>query len=180
MTELVVRRARGADDVETVAKMWVRAAERLAAKGSDQWQYPVKVHNINAAVAAGTCWLVHTDGQVAGTITVDQQADPTYWLPEDDPTNALYVHRMIIEPALQGQNAGVALLDWVAETAIAQGFHWVRLDAWRSNHGLRRYYEHLGFQLVRVAEDDPTGSGACYQRSSDIRLNRGPRITEAT
>lgn len=162
-----------------VADMWVRAAALLAQTGTDQWQYPVKLHNIRAAINAGSCWLA-TDptGALIGTITVDHNADPAMWFPEDHPADAIYLHRMITEPVAKGTEVGSALIDWAARRAVDQGRKWVRLDAWRSNPGLWKYYTERGFELVRVV-DDPSGSGACFQRDATVQLGHGPEIREA-
>jgi GNAT superfamily N-acetyltransferase len=177
MDEVTVHRATPTD-VDVVADMWIRAAAALAEAGLDQWQYPVKLHNIRAAIDAETCWLVSDPtGTVIGTITVDRNADPALWLPEDHPDEALYLHRMITEPAAKGVELGSALIDWAARRAVETGCKWIRLDAWRSNPGLWKYYANRGFELVRVVSD-PSGSGACFQRNADIQLGRGPRIRE--
>jgi GNAT superfamily N-acetyltransferase len=175
MSAVTVRRATSADE-DLVADMWVRAAADLARAGLDQWQYPVKRHNIRAAIAAGTCWLA-TDsaGAVVGTITIDRDADPTMWPPEDCPSDALYLHRMITEPAAKGAELGSALIDWSACRAAEAGCRWIRLDAWRSNPGLWNYYADRGFELVRVVPD-ASGSGACFQRDAAVQLGRGPTI----
>lgn len=177
MDEVTVRRATSAE-VDVVADMWVRAAAALAEAGLDQWQYPVKLHNIRAAIAAESCWLVRdlTDA-VVGTITVDRVADPALWLPEDRPDDALYLHRMITEPVAKGVELGSALIDWSARRAIDAGYKWIRLDAWRSNPGLWKYYADRGFELVRVVSD-PSGSGACFQRDATVQLNCGPKVHE--
>lgn len=178
MDTVTLRRATPAD-VDVVADMWVRAAETLAKAGLDQWQYPVKLHNIRAAIAAQTCWVARDPaGMVVGTITVDRNADPAMWLPEDHPDEALYLHRMITEPVAKGIELGSALIDWAARRAVDAGCKWIRLDAWRSNPGLWRYYTDRGFELVRVVPD-PSGSGACFQRDATVQLGRGPQVRTA-
>lgn len=175
MSTVMVRRATAAS-VDVVADMWVRAAAALARAGLDQWQYPVKMHNIRAAIDTGTCWLASdSSGAVVGTITVDQDADPALWLPEDYPADAFYLHRMITEPAAKGVDLGSALIDWSARRAVDAGCKWIRLDAWRSNPGLWKYYADRGFELVRVVSD-PSGSGACFQRDATVQLGRGPAV----
>jgi GNAT superfamily N-acetyltransferase len=177
MNPLTLHRAKSREDIDIVAAMWTRSAAWLRNKGSDQWQYPVKVHNIEAAVAVGACWLVYRDGEAIGTITLDTNGEPQYWLPEDEPDDALYVHRMVVEQSSRGEEIGSALLDWAGKRAEAMGRHWLRLDAWRSNEALHRYYEDRGFQLVRTVSD-PSGSGACFQRPASLRLGLGPTVID--
>lgn len=175
-TPVVLRRARTTDDIAVVAEMWKRSADWLRNHGSDQWQYPVKMYNIESAVTAGNCWLAQRSNSIIGTITVDTNAEPQLWPSEDHPDDALYIHRMVIEETERGEEIGSAMLDWTGERAINSGRHWIRLDAWRSNTALHKYYETRGFELVRVVAD-PSGSGACFQRPAALRLGRGPCIT---
>lgn len=175
MRPVTLRRAKNPTDIDTVAAMWMCSAAWLRKKGSDQWQYPVKMENIEAAVAAGACWLAYRDDMPIGTITLDTNVEPQYWPLEDEPNNALYVHRMVVEESGRGEEIGSALLDWAGERAEAMGRRWLRLDAWRSNQALHRYYTDRGFELVRTVLD-PSGSGACFQRPASLRLGRGPAV----
>jgi GNAT superfamily N-acetyltransferase len=173
-----VKRATTEDDIVQVATMWTRSADRLCSQGLDQWQYPVKWHNIRRTVADGTCWLVSdTDGRIIGTITVEPTADP-YWLPSDEPDNALYVHRMVVDDGFRGNEIGSALLDWVARRARKAGRSWLRLDAWKSNPALHQYYLDRGFSLVRIDDNPSDPSGALFQRPSSIELRRGPEVID--
>jgi GNAT superfamily N-acetyltransferase len=158
--------------------MWTRSAQRLRSRGLDQWQYPVKWHNIRRTVTNGTCWLVtDTDGRTIGTITLEPTADP-YWHPSDDPDNALYVHRMVVDDGARGSELGSALLDWAARRARKAGRAWLRLDAWKSNPGLHRYYLDRGFSLVRIDDNPSDPAGALFQRSANIELHRGPNVLD--
>src|SRR5262245_58977874 len=106
MNTVTIRRASPAE-VDVVADEWVRAAVACANAGLEQWQYPVKLDNSRAAIAAEACWLVSDSaGDVVGTITVDRNADPAMWLPEDHPEDALYLHRMITKPVAKGVELG--------------------------------------------------------------------------
>jgi GNAT superfamily N-acetyltransferase len=173
-----VRRAMTEADIVEVATMWTRSAARLRSQGLDQWQYPVKWENIRRTVADGTCWLVtDAEGRAIGTITVEPTADP-YWLPTDDPNNALYVHRMVIDDGARGHELGSALLDWVARRARNACRSWLRLDAWKSNPALHQYYLDRGFSLVRIDNNPSDPSGALFQRPACVELHRGPDVID--
>jgi GNAT superfamily N-acetyltransferase len=174
-----IRRAVDEDDVQAVAKLWIMSARWIASRGLDQWQYPVRVESILSDLQDRILWVVQDGDRPVGTITVDNVAEPQYWFPSDDPADALYVHRMVTDESVKGRRLGVALLDWVARSATAQNLSWVRLDAWRTNILLHKYYQSVGFDLVRVVVD-PSGSGACFQRNSSVQLGEGPDIVELT
>ena len=72
------------------ARLWRREVE-------DQWQYPVRVDNINAAIANKACWLFEEAGSPPiATVTLDEFADPALWRPSDVPKDALYLHRLVV------------------------------------------------------------------------------------
>lgn len=173
----LIRRANDSD-AATVADLWTEASAWLRAQGSDQWQYPVRWENLNAAVQSGTCWVIEHASATIGTITLDGDADPMYWGPEDIPASALYAHRMVTARTARGMALGSAMLDWAGQKAQETGRTWIRLDAWRTNIRLREYYSSQGFELVRVVEDPRNGSGACFQRPAHVRLNVGPVLQE--
>lgn len=173
-----VRQALTEDDIVEVATMWNRSAAWLRSRGLDQWQYPVKWENIRKTVADGTCWLVTTaDGRVIGTITVESIADP-YWHPSDNPDDALYVHRMVVDNGARGSELGAALLDWAACRARKAGKSWLRLDVWKSNSALHQYYIDRGFSLVRIDDNPSDPTGACFQRPASVELHLGPDVIE--
>ena len=158
-----IRRAQS-DEAGTVADMWAEAGRWLAERGSDQWQYPARADRIAASIAAGECWLLGCGDEALATLTLDERADPEFWTPVDDPSSALYVHRMVVRRLAAGAGLGGQLLDWAAGRAADAGKRWLRLDAWKTNEALRRYYEAQGFMLVRVVDLPHRGSGALYQR----------------
>ncbi|MGH3824717.1 MAG: GNAT family N-acetyltransferase [Pseudonocardiaceae bacterium] len=157
--------------------MWNRSVAWLRGRGLDQWNYPVKWENIRRTVSDGTCWLVSDSSRAIGTITVESRADP-YWLPSDDPDDALYVHRMVVDEGARGGELGSALLDWAARRASRAGKHWLRLDAWKSNPRLHQYYLDRGFSLVRIDDNPADLSGACFQRAASVELHIGPDVVE--
>jgi GNAT superfamily N-acetyltransferase len=180
MEPLGLRQAITEDDIVQVANMWTRSAVRLQRRGLDQWQYPVKWENIRRTAADRTLWIVTTcDGRAIGTITVENKADP-YWLPSDNPDDALYVHRMVVDDGFRGCEIGSAVLDWAARRAQSAGKSWLRLDAWKSNPDLHKYYLDRGFTLVRVDDNPADPSGACFQRPASLQLNLGPDVIDAS
>ncbi|PKW13830.1 Acetyltransferase (GNAT) family protein [Saccharopolyspora spinosa] len=166
-------------DIDMIAAMWTRSSQWLAKHGFDQWQYPVKMHNITRTVKAGSVWIADVDGgRPAGMLTVDTDAEPRYWK-LDNPADALYAHRMVTERWASGFELGSALLDWAGRRAAADGRSWLRLDAWRSNTSLHHYYLARGFELVRIVADDPADpSGACFQRGAKVQSELGPKVIE--
>ncbi|MFR9758192.1 GNAT family N-acetyltransferase [Streptomyces sp. TR06-5] len=156
------------DELLTVESLLKEASAWLAVRGIDQWQYPPHRDRITRALELGDCFLAVENGEVVGTIQVDSYADPEFWTAEDRPDEALYVHRMAVKRSVAGEGIGACMLDWAGERASAAGKRWLRLDAWKDNPGLHRYYETVGFHLVRIVDLPHRRSGALYERSVKV------------
>ncbi|MFJ9508432.1 GNAT family N-acetyltransferase [Streptomyces anulatus] len=164
MKDLVIRAGRP-DELSAVESLLSEASAWLASRGIDQWQYPPHRDRITEALERGVCFLAFRDGKPVATIQVDDFADPDFWTPEDRPDAALYVHRMAVTRTASGADIGGLLLDWASERAAAQGKRWLRLDAWKDNQGLHRFYKGAGFTLLRIVNLPSRRSGALFQRS---------------
>lgn len=176
---LTIRRAIAAD-VDAVLGLIIEAARWLAERGSDQWHYTAERHRlaIERATARGEVWVLRDSaGTVVATITLNGYADPEFWTAEDDPADALYVHRMAVARTATGQEIGAALLDWAARQTVDAGKKWLRLDAWANNTALHDYYRSQGFQPVRLLHFAHRGSGALFQRPATMQLG-GLRLIE--
>ena len=163
MTEVAIRPARP-DELGVVEDLLREASAWLASRGIDQWQFPPHRDRIARALQHGEVFLAAVDDRPMATMQVDDHADAEFWTAEDGPGDALYVHRMAVRRRYAGSGVGGALLNWASERAAAAGKSWLRLDAWKDNPGLHRYYEGQGFTLVRVVDLPHRGSGALFQR----------------
>ncbi|RNL83566.1 GNAT family N-acetyltransferase [Halostreptopolyspora alba] len=163
-------------DATRVADLLAGASAWLASWGSDQWQYPPPMHVIERDIAEGSLYLAtcHDSGYAIASATINTYADPDFWGLADDPDNALYIHKMAVDRQWAGHGIGGALLDFAAELAEEQGRSWVRLDAWKTNPGLHRYYQNQGFTLIRIVDLPHRQSGALFQRNATVRTSGIP------
>ncbi|MGW0393053.1 GNAT family N-acetyltransferase [Streptomyces sp. NPDC003042] len=162
MREVDIRVARP-EELDAVEGLWLEASRWLASRGLDQWQYPPRRWRMAEAVAAGDCHLAFADGHAVATITVHERADPEWW-EHEDPASALYIHDLAVSRAAAGHGVGARLLDWAGAVAARRGKRWLRLEAWKTNHLLHRYYLDQGFQLLRIVDLPHRNSGALFQR----------------
>lgn len=153
------------NDLDATVELFRDASRWLASKGSDQWQRPPRIAQIRHDIEHGNVFVVEDeDGTTVGTFTVDTFADPTFWTAEDDPTSALYIHRMIVARTHAGREIGEQMTRWAEKFAGALGYKWLRLDAWRSNDALLGYYRSRGWQYLRTVHAPGRQSGALFQR----------------
>lgn len=64
---------------------------------------------------------------------------------------AYYLHHLVTDPACA--NAGVAMMKYVEQYAIANGVGILRLDSAIGNHKLEKYYTALGYFQCGICHD---------------------------
>lgn len=157
-------------DEAVIQELQDEAVAWLANRGTDQWQNlrPSRHgtgRSLAEAIARGEVFVVRQDDRIIGTVTVDDYADGEFWTPEDQPHEALYIHRMVVTRAARGQEVGRQMIDWALARAASQGKRWLRLDAWRTNAELHAYYLRHGFEHVRTVDLPHRGSGTLFQHA---------------
>lgn len=123
----------GAHDARAAADLYLRAREAALRAGS----IPAGVHDDDdvrgyfASRIVEDCelWVAEQDGALAGILVLDGD----------------FVDQLYVEPGLTGRGIGSALLA-VAKRERPQG---LRLWAFQTNTGARRFYERHGFVEVR-------------------------------
>lgn len=164
MAEPYLLRPALASEAPAVMRLLGDTVEWLRARGSDQWSTWRSWDSKMAPVfAAGDVWLLLDADALIGTITVESSADPDFWTPEEAQDPALYLSKLTIRRDHAGQHLGDLLLSWAGDYATRQGARWLRLDAWRSNPDLHRYYLDRGWRYVRTAEAPHRRSGTLFE-----------------
>ena len=75
--------------------------------------------------------------------------DPLIWR-EKDNGNALYLHRVVLNRAFQGQKLFKEVLQWAVEHASMLELTFIRMDTWADNQKIIDYYIGYGFLPVEV------------------------------
>lgn len=126
----------------TESAIW-QAAEREAV-----WPIPFPSATVEASMARRETHVLCREDKVIGTVALGWD-DPVW---EVQPSDSGYVHRLAVSRDANGNGLGATMLTWADQQVAEAGRSWLRLDCPASNQGLRRYYEHLGFQLVREVD----------------------------
>lgn len=171
---MIIRQAEQSD-LEHIVRWRQEAAQWLSDLGSDQWSDvglsdESFLARVQKSIRDGETWMANYGNRPVGTIAIDEWTDDGLWTPAEV-SDAMFVHRMIIDRDFAGQGIGAALLNQAEQIAASKGKEWIRLDAWTSNMELHRYYESRNFQHVRTVEDHPSPSAALFARP--VKLEEG-------
>ncbi|MGW4694747.1 GNAT family N-acetyltransferase [Kitasatospora cineracea] len=163
------------DDVPALMEMRTEAEQWLAEMGIDQWSDPDlgerAMQSWLKRIELGSTWVVlNGSSRIAATVSRGR-ADMDFWNETDDPHSAFYIYKLIVSRAEAGNHLGARILDWASVIAAAEGKAWLRLDVWRNNKGLQKYYEKNGFAHVRTEAPSHRLSGWLGQRQAGTVLH---------
>jgi len=157
-------------DHNQIIRLVEEAASWLRNKGTDQWARPwpscsARDARICADISEGKTWIAWDGDTPAATITSEETAHQPLLSEWDDGEPAAYVHRLVVARRYGGRGLGSSLLNWAGRRA-AQGYgaRWIRIDVWKTNKTLHKYYVRQGFTFVRQCRDAEYPSGALSRR----------------
>jgi ribosomal protein S18 acetylase RimI-like enzyme len=76
-----------------------------------------------------------------------QLSDPFIWR-EKDMNNAIYLHRIVVNPKYKGQKQFQKVLIWAMQFAKQNNLKFIRMDTWAENNKIIEYYKSFGFKLI--------------------------------
>lgn len=74
-------------------------------------------------------------------------SDKIIWR-QHDLSNAIYLHRIVVNPIFKGQKLFGKILGWSIEHGRQKGLQYVRMDTWAANPNIIEYYKSFGFHVV--------------------------------
>lgn len=133
------------EDIPIVADILSAAAVDLQVRGLALWSpSDIGVSVITPHVLGGL-YHVGLEGGVAVGVFRLEAADPVFW-PEMAAGSAVYLHKLAVHPARQGQGCAHRLLTHAVTLARDRGAGFLRLDCMGGRPKLRRVYEGFGFR----------------------------------
>ncbi len=76
-----------------------------------------------------------------------QRNDPFIWR-DRDRNDAIYLHRIVVNPRFRGQRHFEKVLQWAREFARQETRQFIRMDTWADNEKIIEYYKSFGFEFV--------------------------------
>jgi hypothetical protein len=86
------------------------------------------------------------DGTLAGYFSL-ALSDELIWN-EKEKGDAIYLHRICVNPKRKGNNLTNYILSWAYGYALGTGRKFIRMDTWGDNQRLVNYYISCGFQHI--------------------------------
>ena len=146
-----IRKLRDSDSLVDLTNLIHRAYAPLASRGFNYTGVDQPVEETAKRISRGQCAVAEIDGTIVGTITVIRprfdRATRGYCEP-----HVASVHQFAVEPKLQGNGIGLALMSWAESWARDQGYRHLAVDTAESAHHLIAYYAKRGYGFVEFAQ----------------------------
>ncbi|MDF0707038.1 GNAT family N-acetyltransferase [Flagellimonas okinawensis] len=146
----MIRRAK-ISEIPDILTITQACAKKMQEKGIFQWNehYPSKEAFIQD-IERNELFVIEEKDTVQGTIVIstlmDEEYKPIQWLTPNG--NSTYIHRLSVDPELQGKGLAQEMMDFAENFSREKGFVSVRLDTFSQNKRNQRFYEQRGYQKL--------------------------------
>lgn len=133
------------DDLNTVLWLFEQAINLQGKNGYKVW---VSIDKTALAkdIAERLQYKIVKDNNVLGIFSI-QFNDPFIWRDKDQ-NDAIYLHRIVVNPDFKGQKQFQKILNWTTQFARQKNLKYVRMDTWADNEKIIDYYKSFGFEFI--------------------------------
>ena len=132
-----------ANHITPLFQIYQDCKKALDAQGIFQWTdtYP-NIEIVKRDVESGKTFILNDENQLAGVVILNEEQDPQYanidWKFNDQ--KVLVVHRLAINPSLQGKGYARKLMDFAEDYAAKNSYTVIRLDAFIPHDRVIQFY----------------------------------------
>ena len=159
-------------DFNKVLGLFKDAAEKIALKNIDHWQYwknppAEKIKWVQEGIQNKEFFFIESDeGDLMGMVRI-LEMDLLYWGEMNDKSR--YIHSLVITDEYNGKGIGSKVIQKIEQDAREDDFDYLRLDCDAKNPKLCAYYENQGFEKVGQKEL-PISTYNLYEKRIDNDL----------
>lgn len=133
------------DDLHTVIWLFEQAIKLQGEKGYKVWDGIDKVA-LQKDIELNLQYKIVSGNDILCIFSI-QHNDPFIWQDKDQ-NDAIYIHRIVVNPNFKGQKLFQKVLDWVKHFAMQNKLKFVRMDTWADNVKIIEYYKSFGFEFI--------------------------------
>lgn len=134
-----------ADDLPLIFELFEHSIDYQEKHGYPVWKNYDK-GAIRSDIENKNQYKVIVDNRIGMVFSVGYE-DKIIWR-ELDRGDAVYLHRIVVNPKCKGRKLFGKILEWAVDHAKLRGLNCVRMDTWAANHNIIQYYQSFGFSIV--------------------------------
>ena len=154
-------------DLDYVFWLFQRAIELQDREGYKVWS-EVDINFLEKDIRNGHQYKILEDLNILCVFSI-QFNDAIIWRGRDK-NDAVYLHRIVVNPAYRGQKQFQKVLDWTKGFAQKRNLQFIRLDTWADNAKIIDYYKSFGFEWIEDFETPNTTELAPQNRNLNVAL----------
>lgn len=155
------------DDLATIVGLFKQAMELQGKNGYKVWSSMDKV-GIEKDIANGLQYKIVKGNDIVCIFSI-QRSDPFIWR-ERDQNDAIYLHRIVVNPQFKGQKQFENVLNWAKQFAQINKLRFVRMDTWADNAKIIEYYRSFGFEFIESYKTSNAPELPMQNRNLDVAL----------
>ena len=138
-------------DIDSIISITKACAKAMIANEIYQWNehYP-NTSAFKNDVKRNELYVLEIHSVIVGCIVVssfmDSEYKPIKWLSSTH--NAIYIHRLAVQPNTQGKGYAQLLMNFAEEFAIDKNYNSIRLDTFSQNKRNQKFYELRGYKKL--------------------------------
>ncbi|GKX29321.1 N-acetyltransferase [Vallitalea longa] len=139
------------NDIEKIMMLIKACVNNMRTNNIDQWddKYP-DIEIVTKDITEGNLYIMKDDDNIYGMVTINEKQEDEYseviW--RSDSSKILVVHRLAVDPQVQGNDIGKSLMKFAEDSAILKHYDSIRLDTYCGNPIALDFYRKLGYERV--------------------------------
>jgi len=133
------------NDLDTVLWLFDQAMELQGKNGYKVWE-GIDIIALQKDIDEGLQYKIVKGNDIL-CIFSTQHNDPFIWRDRDQ-NDAIYLHRIVVNPNFKGQKQFQKVLNWAKQFARQNNLKFVRMDTWADNKKIIDYYKSFGFEFI--------------------------------
>lgn len=137
------------EELDEIMEMLRRCIQVMQEGGSDQWNENYPNREVLADdLQRGVLFAAEAQGKIAAIVVLDEEQDDLYETIEWKDTQGphLIMHRLAVDPRMQGQGIARRMVEFAEAYAREQGYRSLRLDTYARNTAALKLYRGLSYE----------------------------------
>lgn len=143
-------KAKNNSDWTTASEILCRVVDYLTQLGKPLWTMDqVSIQGLKESYSLEDLHFLTLNDTHIGVVFI-QESDPMFW-PEITENDSLFVHKLALDPTLQGKGNGEIAVSKILRATETRGRSWLRLDC-DDRPELHHFYHKCGFDFLDFKE----------------------------
>ena len=154
-------------DLDKILWLFEQAMDLQGKNGYKVWSGIDKIA-LEKDIENGLQYKIVRDNDILCIFSV-QHNDPLIWRDRDQ-NDAIYLHRIVVNPNFKGQRQFEKVLNWAKHFARQNNLRFVRMDTWADNEKIIDYYKSFGFEFIEYYKTTDASELPIQNRNLNVAL----------